>query len=217
VCGEPVKAIEEKTTVVLAGAFNPAILRPQWVAVHGLEFPENEDFQVEMLTPVGGAGAPRFSFDGFSYSATLNNVILYLKTTDIDQCQRSIHAAANVLAKLPHTPVVGLGFNFGYLVEEPSQALLALMTTRDALTDSFPGNPEVVTRKWGNTVKWENSLVSIDCELAGGQATITLNFHYSTGTAGEAENILRTIDTFKKHQERAVAAARALTGEELEN
>lgn len=210
------KAIEENTTVVLAGAFNPSILRAQWVAVHGLGYQANQEFQVEMLAPVGGAGPARFSFDGFSYSAAFNALTLHLKGAEIAQCHRSIRAAANILAQLPHTPVAGLGFNFAFLVEEPSAALLQLMTTHDAMTDSFPGDPAVVTRKWGNAVKWGQALVNIDCTLAGGQATITFNFHYSTASAEEAGNVLRTENVFEKHQERAVAAAKALTGQELE-
>lgn len=211
------KAIGDKTTVVLAGAFNPAILQPKWVAVHGLGQPENQDFQVEMLAPIGGAGPARFSFDGFSYSAAFKAVTLYLDGAALAQCQRSVLAAAKILSQLPHTPVAGLGFNFGFLVEEPSQSLLHLLTTNDAMTDAFPGSPEVVTRRWGNTVQWESALVSVDCELAGGQSSIVFNFHYSTASAGEAESILRSEGVFEKHQARAVAAATALTGQALEN
>lgn len=211
------KVIEEKTTVVIAGAFNPAILRPQWVAVHGLGYPENHEFQVEMLAPVGGAGSTRYNFDGFSYSAGFKSVTLHLKSTDFAQCHKSLLGVANVLTQLPHTPVAGLGFNFGFVVEDPPAELLALLATHDEMTDSFAGDSEVVTRRWGNTVKWEGVLVNIDCELAGGQATIAFNFHHSTTSANEAEKILKTDGVFEKYFERAAMAAKALTGQDLED
>jgi hypothetical protein len=214
--GESVKAIGDKTTVVLAGAFNPAILLPQWVAIHGLGHPAGQDFQVEMLAPVGGTGQARFAFDGLAYSAGFKNFMVYVDGTQIAQSERAIVAVANILSQLPHTPVAGIGFNFGFLVEEPGAALLALMTTHDGLTDSFDGDPEVVTRRWGNTVKWEQAIVSVDCELAGGQAIVAFNFHYSTESASAAEQILRAGGVFEKHQQRAIAAAQALTGQQLE-
>jgi hypothetical protein len=211
-----VKAIGDRTTVVLAGAFNPAILVPQWVAIHGLGHPAGQDFQVEMLAPVGGTGQARFAFDGIAYSAGFKNFMLHVDGTQIAQSERAIGAVANVLSQLPHTPVTGIGFNFGFLVEEPGAALLALMTTHDGLTDSFDGDPEVVARRWGNTVKWEQAIVSVDCELAGGHAIVAFNFHYSTDSANAAEQILRAGGVFEKHQQRAVAAAQTLTGQQLE-
>jgi hypothetical protein len=214
--GEAVKAIADKTTVVLAGSFNPAILTPQWVAVHGLGQPAGQEFQVEMISPVGGAGATRFSFDGLSYSAGFRNVTLHLDGTQPAQCRASLRAAANILAQLPHTPVAGLGFNFAFSVDEPPDELLSLLTTHDGMTDSFPIAPEVVARKWGNTVKWNDALVTVGCELVGGQAFITFNFHYSTASAKDAETILRMDQVFENHQERAVAAAEALGGQKLE-
>jgi hypothetical protein len=211
-----VKAIGDKTTVVLAGAFNPSILTPPWVAVHGLGHPVGQDFQVEMLAPVAGAGQARFAFDGISYSAGFTSFLLLVNGAQVAQSERAVGAAANILAQLPHTPVTGVGFNFVYLVEQPSAEFLAIMTTKDAMTYSFPGEPAVVIRRWGNTVKWEQAVVNVDCELAGGQATIAFNFHYSTATAQDAEKILRVADVFAKHQERANAAAQVLTGQQLE-
>jgi hypothetical protein len=214
--GESVKAIGDRTTVVLAGAFNPAILMPQWIAIHGLGHPAGQDFQVEMLAPVGGTGQARFAFDGIAYSAGFKNFMLHVDGAQVAQSERAVLAVANVLSQLPHTPVTGIGFNFGFLVEEPAAALIALMTTHDGLTDSFDGDSEVVVRRWGNTIKWEQAIVSIDCELAGGQAIVAFNFHYSTDSASAAEQILRSSGVFDKHQQRAIAAAQTLTGQQLE-
>ena len=90
------------------------------------------------------------------------------------------------------------------------------MTTHDGMADTFPGAAEVVVRKWGNTVTWEQALVGVDCELAGGKATITFNFHYATASAEEARQILMARGAFETHQQRAQAAAIALSGQLLE-
>src|SRR4051812_38105477 len=55
--------VQDKLTIVLVGSFNPAILTPQWIARNALGYPEERQFQVELLTPVAGIGGmPRYSF-----------------------------------------------------------------------------------------------------------------------------------------------------------
>lgn len=211
------KAVGNRTTVVLAGAFNPAILRPQWVAVHGLGHPEGQEFQVEMHAPLGGAGSSRYMFDGLSYSVGFKSIMLHLEESDLAQQDRALEALANVLHQLPHSPVSGLGFNFAFLVEAPTQQLSELLTARGIMADSFPGATEVVARRWGNTIAWEDALVNVDCELAGDHVMIAFNFHYSVSSAASAEQILRAANAFATHQERAVAAASALSGQQLED
>lgn len=210
------KAIAERTTLVLAGAFNPAILVPQWVAVHGLGYTPNDQFQVEMLAPILGGGQSRYTFDGLSYSAGFRNVTFHLDDTNPIQAQRAITTAASILEKLPHTPISGLGINFAFLVTEPLPAMLAFMTDHEAMTETFSDETEVVTRGWGNTLKWESALVNFECEVAGGQATIAINFHYSTDSAAQAVDILRDANAFDKHQIRAIEAAKAFTQQNLE-
>ena len=97
---------------------------------------------------------PRFAFDGLTYSAGYKILMLHIDGTQIAQSERAVCAVANILKQLPHTPVTGIGINFAFLVEQPTQDLLGLMTTHDGMTDSFVGEPEVVTRRWGNTVRW---------------------------------------------------------------
>lgn len=211
------KFIEDRTTLVLAGNFNPAILTPQWIAKHCMGYQEQQEFQVEMLAPVGGGIPARYLFDDFSYAAAFSNVTLHLNSADVALAERSTEIAACILEKLPHTPIAGVGFNFGFSVAEPTDTLLQLLTTCDPMTDAFPGNPEVVKRQWGNTIQWDDALVNINCGLAGGEVTISFNFHHSTSSAPEATAILRSENAYKKHRDAAIAAAKALTHEDLED
>lgn len=211
------KVIADRTTVVLAGSFNPSILKPEWVGVHGLGIPAGQEFAVDMLAAVGSGMPPRFRFGGIDYSAGFANFSLLIDPSNAAGGELAAKTAGNILGQLPHTPVSGVGFNFAFTSEEPHAVLTELLVAHDALTNSFPGDAEVVTRRWGNSLTWGESLVNIDCELAGGHATILLNFHYSTASAGTAQQILMTEGVFAKHWEQALAAARALSGEDLEN
>ena len=189
---------------------------PPWVGVHGLGLPAGQEFAVDMLATVGGGGLPRFRFGGLDYTAGYANFSFNVDPSDAESGAKAARTAGNILTQLPHTPVNGVGFNFAFFVEEPHAELIAQLTTHDALTDSFPGQAEVVTRRWGNSLTWEDSIVSVDCELAGGHATLAFNFHYSTASAGDAQRILLADAVFAKHWDRAVAAAQALSDEQLE-
>lgn len=210
------KVIADRTTVVLVGAFNPAILQPNWVAVHGLGFSPEHQFQVDMLSAIGSGSPSRYTFEGISYSAGFRNFTLHLGDSSKEDCVKAVMATSKILQQLPHTPVYGLGINFGFLVSQPSEQLLGLLTEHDALLGSFEPMPDVVTKRWGNTLKWNDSLVSVDCELAGGQVTVTFNFHYEAASASAAQSILERADIIEVHRQCAVSAARALTGEDLE-
>ncbi len=211
------KVIADRSTVILAGSFNPSILSPTWVAVHGLGTPAGQEFAVEMLAAVGGGGAsPRFRFNGVDYQPGFANLTLNVDPSNIETGVVAARTAAKILGQLPHTPVNGVGFNFAFVTDEPQEELLRLLSVHDVLSDSFPGDSEVVVRRWGNSLTWEQAIVNVDCELAGGQATITLNFHYSTASAGAAQQILSAEGCYAKHWERALAAAQALSGEQLE-
>lgn len=217
--GEPVRSVNESTTLVLAGAFNPVILTPQWVARHGLELPANEPVPpVQVLAPVQVQPGvlPRFTLPGLiSYVAALKGLTIFLAGEGGDP-SRAVRAAAAILSKLPHTPVTGVGFNFEFVVDNPPENVFRLLTACDAMTATFPGDTEIVVRRWSNTVSWENALVTAECVLAGQQATIALNFHHSTQSAAEAEGILRMNDIFARHRERAIQAAAAISGQPLE-
>ena len=210
--------LQEKSTIVLAGAFNPAILTPNWVAKNALGYEKDRAFQVQVLAPVGGAigVAHRFSFDGISYSPTLQNVMFYLDGKNIDECDRAAKVAARILDELPHTPILGVGFNFGFVVKDPSPALLDLLQGSAELAGAFPGGAQVVSRGWSNALTWLDSLVTIQCHFDGSIVNIDANFHHGVIAATDASLVLKKADSYKAHLNAALAAASALSQQDLE-
>lgn len=210
------KAIDSNTTIVVTGAFNTEIFRPNWIAVHGLGRAENEQFEVEMLAPISGGPAPtKFTFFGFSYSIGSRRFVLHLEGCDVETSTRFALAVAEMFGKLPHTPITGLGFNYSFRADRPD-ALQALAGINGPMVDCFEGESEVVARKWSNSVKWGNALVAVNCDLDGEDATISLNFHYSASSVADIVATLREPNIFSRQRDLAARAASALSGEQLE-
>jgi hypothetical protein len=207
----------EKTTLVLAGAFNPAILTPAWVAKNALDQPEMGDFPVAVMAPISSiAQLPRFTFAGLSFSPSFQSLTFYLQGLDAAGSKKVCDVAARILQLLPHTPVTGLGFNFGFSENNPSEQLLRLLPASFPFSDSLGDEAEVVARVWGNRATWKQALVSVQCIIQGAQIDFDLNFHYGVQSASGAEAVLRQENIFGVHQEVATKIVTALNQETQE-
>lgn len=207
----------DSLTIVLAGSFNPAILSPQWIATKILGIPEGQEFRVEMLTPVAGIGGmPRFSFENLSYSPNFQLVTFHVGSQEPDGRQKSSATASRILSELPHTPVSGIGFNFGFIVDEPQPRLLGLLTSSAEVAEAFPGGCEVVGRAWTNVFNWQDALVNLQCELRGTAVSISMNFHHDVKSAAAAAEVLGKDDAYSRHFDAALAVAKAMSQQDLE-
>lgn len=212
------KFVADKQTIVLAGAFNPAILTPQWLARNALGYADARQFQVEMHAPVVGIGGmPRFTFDGISYAPNFQAVSFFLAGLDTAGRQRVTETIGKVLELLPHTPMTGLGFNFGFEVEQPAAEMMDYLRANTAMAEALPNGAEIVARSWANTFSWQGALVTYQCSLQGTNVSVDANFHYGVARAEEAQRILQEQNSYAKHFDAAVAVASALTRQQLED
>ncbi len=209
--------VAEKTSIVLAGVFNPAILTPQWIGKHAMDMTVGENFPVQMIAPIPLSGAfpqPRFSFGELSYSPGYQSVTFFIE--DEARGQRICDVAARILTLLPHTPVLGVGFNFGFTDSQPSVELLGLLQAGTAIANALEG-AEVVARRWGNVVTWHDALVTIHCEINNANlVNADFNFHYSVQTAEGAAAVLRRDNVFATHITAAKRVSAELANEVME-
>lgn len=209
--------IQDKLTIVMAGAFNPAILTPQWIAKNALGYAADQQIQVEMMAPmVGYSASPRFTFDNISFAANYQSLTFFLANLSPAGVARVCHTAGALLEQLPHTPLGGIGFNFGFKVESPSADLLALLCVHDGMTVAFGDDASVVNRGWSNTIRVNDSLVAFQCQLDGADVSIDVNFHHNVASAVEAAALMRKADIYAEQLATVVEAVKALTGQELE-
>lgn len=188
----PIKIIEERTTLVIAGAWNPAILQPAWVAREAMG-QADVNFQVGMQVPVGDPTQPvRVSFEGIAYTAAPNAVAFFLRPEDLGQVQKTVTIAAKILELLPHTPVSGVGFNFSYQIEEPAAVLLGTFDKgADVAAVLADEQAEAVQGNWGATIKTAGKLLTVTASIEGGAVAFSFNAHYEVKTAQAAANQLK--------------------------
>jgi hypothetical protein len=216
-----VKISADKTTLVLAGSFNPAILNPQWVGRFGLAYPSNHQFQVqvEIATPVAGTGGgiQKFSFGGISFAPAFQSLTFYCDAGNLESCQKAAGVASRVLRELPHTPIQGVGANFSFVVEDPVADALEFLRMNSAIALAVDEAAEVVSRTWSHSIRWGDSILTLQCHTAGnGTIDIECNVHYEVASAVKAAELLADDTFFQTCYGGALAAAIAFSGQELE-
>ncbi len=212
----PLTSIVEQRTLVIAGSWNPAILSPNWVAKEVLQVAAHTDFQVGMQVSINDPSQPvGFQFEGISYAPALN-VLVFQLLPDLEH-QKSIEAAAKILELLPHTPITGIGFNFGFLVVDGSTDLLRTFSSGSRIPGFLDDpNAELVKQGWGATVATNGRLVNMTCKLEGGSVVIGFNVHLEVDSATAASAVLRIPNLFDEITADVTSIVESLTQESLQ-
>jgi hypothetical protein len=194
------KLLGDRTTLVLAGAWNPAILSPNWIGRHILGLAPGNAFQVEMLLPVQGqAGSARLTFEGLSITPAAQALMFHIVPEDAGMVTKSFDVALRILKLLPHTPVGALGVNFAYQVEPLEGQLAKTVAWADNTVDLIVDDPEakVLNRHWQLGIAAMGHMVNVGYRSDAQGATIDVNHHYEVeGSAERAAEHLAVAGLF---------------------
>lgn len=213
------RLLPEKSTLVVVGAFNPAILNPGWIAKNAMGLAEDRPVQVEMLTPVNlvvSAPPTRYVFDGISYSVTSQRLAFHFEGLDEAGAVKVVRVVRRIFELLTHTPVNGIGFNFGFSADRPSEKLRALLATDVSLLDFFGENASIAIQKWANTIQAGDELISVACAFDSESLSVDVNAHRNLSDAAGLIAALADDQVFSSHLAKAKALAVSLNEGDLE-
>jgi hypothetical protein len=189
--------VPAETSLVVAGAWNPAILTPAWVLRHGLGRDQNEAEQVQVFLPAGQGlifDFPRYSLAEFTFIVRPEVLIMNPTGQAVEDLARLEDVAAAMLDVLRHTPVNGIGHNFEYRDANPMQEALQVFTDAgrdvgDHMPDGWSPSQTVLIsgfRKDNASV-----VVNVQRTFDAGALAIKFNFHHPLTTVEQALEILR--------------------------
>ena len=160
--------VPEETSLVVAGAWNPAILTPAWVLQHGLG--RQEPSQVQVFMPAGFGGVfelPRYVLDQFTYVVRPDSLVLTPTQHTPGSLEAVERSVFKMLEVLRHTPVNGVGHNFEFRQQDPAITNLDVFTkSRQDLADYIPDG-------------WSPQAVSIASSFANTSQNTVLNIQRS--------------------------------------
>jgi hypothetical protein len=131
--------IPSETSLVVAGAWNAAILSPAWVQKYGFESKVDERVQIFVPAALGAIlEFPRYVVGNLSYSIRPDALVV----TPQDMAEGTLRLAedfvARMLKALRHTPVNGVGHNFGFQDAAPQPEMLSVFTAANSDLGSGP-------------------------------------------------------------------------------
>lgn len=202
------RVLEENVSLVIAGAWNPAILTPNWIVERAMDRQVGANFQVQVELPIANlniGGRPRLAFEGISVSAEPHAVTFRLPYEDEAGANLGITTAARVLELLSHTPVSGFGFNFGFEFDEVNPRLLETFAGTSFLADAVPDDDAVLVQQgWHGTVRTGQRLLNVGTKYEGNTVVFNLNVHTEVQSASAAAEALRVEHLFRTIKELAL-------------
>jgi hypothetical protein len=207
----------EKTSLVITGAWNPAIVTPNWIAEHILKIPADKPFQVQVTMPVNELGLPSsFRFEQLALTAHGGALIFHLTPDSHEQVAKTFNVAGNVLSILTHTPVTGVGVNFEYAVEKTGK-LDATFVKNNDLVGYFDEKlqPSLGQQSWQATVVLTDHQVNVQCVSAAGSQAVLLNHHFNVFTAKAGAAIINAPDLFWSLKEMSDSLVKQLEGDPI--
>lgn len=166
-----------RPTLVLAGAWNPAIFEPAWIVRHVFGMPPGVEVTMNVAQMID-EGEPKLVIYiknvGFSVSPTR------LQVFAVDAGQSAFDAIESVTAKivelLPHTPITAFGINFRFVEGVPSPGLLKKIRGHDELEKRF----EVTKESIASSINLEPKVqLNLHRQKDGSSLMFNFNFHHS--------------------------------------
>lgn len=191
-----------ETSLVIVGAWNPSILRPDWLAREVFRFPEGSQAPVTMEFAMVPGAPPKFTLGDISFVPMKQRLILYPKETTPTALADVEAKALAILTLLPHTPVVAIGENFEFFDDSPTRDQMRVFEVEDLLVQRCGLPFERTTTSITSSLKLENGTLNLTQSLSGSVLSVKFNFNYENsganggklGIASEAIPKLR--DTF---------------------
>lgn len=186
-----------ETSLVIAGAWNPAILTPPWVLQHGLGKALDGTNRIQALMPAGQGVIfefPRYVLEDFTFTARADALVIVPNATEPGRMTTAEDAAARMLQELSHTPLGGIGHNFEFCELNPQAEQLQVFTdSRQDIADVIPDNWDptsaVIVSSFSNPAN--SVVVNISRQFNGGTMLVKVNFHHPVANVEQAIQILR--------------------------
>ncbi|TNH40961.1 hypothetical protein [Paracoccus haeundaensis] len=191
-----------ETALVIAGAWNTAILSPEWVLRHGLQRQAEE--RVQVLIPAGVGMIfefPRYNVGDFSYVVRPDALIVAPPETSEASIAACEDAVARMIDVLKHTPVSGLGHNFEFRDEAPSDVCVNGFTAaRQDLVDQMPQGWDAASASINSSFRNHDGsvIVNISRTLDAGIHIVKFNYHHVIASVEQALQVLRGESDYRR-------------------
>lgn len=187
-----------RANIVLAGAWNPAILTPPWMCEHHIIEDTQVDVQLSMQPP-----SVTYTSGGFRWNARTDR--LMVEAEDVALWSQCADFAVAVLDKLPHTPLSALGVNFVF-DQSAARALDVPGQMSASVATHLKG--EIVEEIHIVRVRQEGWTMNLKSAVSTSDPVLDFNFHCEVVNP---EDVRAGLDSAQQLHKRALDVVRLIT------
>lgn len=173
-----------KPSIVIAGAWNPAIFQPNWVLTNLFGAAAGETHEVTQV--LNELEQKQITYKD-NVGIHVNRTRLELFTTGIEQAEIALLTAVTraIFEKLPHTPIVALGVNFAFAEMESLAAFAPKFELSDKLDEDFQIAETQITSK----ILLDDLELNVKRVLSEAVAAVEFNFHHAGASLNKAKTM----------------------------
>jgi hypothetical protein len=202
-CAEPYE-----WNVVIAGAWNVAILTPDGIKKRLFDLPASTPVRVEVA--IDTPGYFRVVQDGLIVVPSPSSLQFLTERPDKDSLQKATRVAIVALKDLPQTPVVAAGVNIKYRFSELPNHLIEFMEAPidGALSDA---NFAITARSMKRSLPVGTGIVNLELTQDESQAgALAMNFHLGSAKPDDLMAWLGMTEEFFSVSERVLSCMRVV-------
>lgn len=175
---------ENSWTIVIAGNWNRMIFSPNWV---GKKIFKTEALEVRV--PLQITNPVVYKFEDITLSISEDRVIIGMLVLSDECLTLGENIACMILQQLHHTPVSGIGVNFGFTEANPTKALVEALSHPD---DSNISNDwDIKKQDLSRRLVKDSQLLNMSIVSDDSGVEISANFHKEVKHANEAEGAIK--------------------------
>ena len=171
-------------TLVIAGAWNPAIFSLEWIATKILGKKENDTLKFTHV--FDSAGDSIFYFDEIGIHASVDRLGIYCN--DLEYTEKAEETCLKILDLLSHTPVTGVGVNRMFHQENCDAEIIDKMQTKENI-NTFR---KVISQQLKTSIEFQPRItLNFERTLQAGNVTFNFNYHHAVIDAASASEQVR--------------------------
>ena len=169
--------------IVIAGAWNVAILTPEGVARRLFDLEPGTPVEVQVAVDVG---APiRVRHENIIVQPSPTSLVITPQDSTAEALENSVIIASRALTCLPETPMSAAGLNLRFLFDEIPDSLIEAgkSVIDDKLTDA---GFEIVEKMLKRRIVWEDGVLNLEIsEREDSSALVVFNYHKNSNSPEE--------------------------------
>ncbi len=169
-----------KPTIVMLGAWNPAVFHPGWMGLNIFGIPAGTQIRLRVLKNMSdGKEIVFIEGTGVGYYVDNSRFEIYPDRSMVANLETIGGVVQKIVELLPHTPFGDIGVNFLFFEDEPDVDLLDKLTSNDRLDNYF----DIIAEEIISHIREDAS-----CQLnfkrvsSADQVQFDFNYHHSVSS-----------------------------------